>query len=77
MQALGQFSENKIILLHLQASGLNISNVGFELVFTTEFKFQAFHSKIESLKKKQILDYKFFFLFWVSILQSHNLKTIS
>ena len=44
-------------LLHLQASGLNISNVGFGLVFITEFKLQAFNSEIGSLKKK-ISDYE-------------------
>ena len=57
MQASGLFSEKKIILLHLQASGLNISNVGFGLVVTTEFKLQAFNSEIGSLKK--ILKKKF------------------
>ena len=50
MQASGLFSKKKIILLHLQASGLNTSNVGFGLVFTIEFKLQAFNSEIESLK---------------------------
>ena len=57
MQASGLISKKKIILLHLQASDLNISNVGFGLVFTTKFKFQAFNSEIGSLKKK-ILDYE-------------------
>ena len=46
------FSEKKIILLYLQASCLNISNVGFGMVFTTEFKLQGFNSEIGSLKKK-------------------------
>ena len=58
MQALGLFSEKKIILLHLQASGLNTSNVGFGLVFTTEFKLQAFNSKIGSMKTKKNSDYE-------------------
>ena len=62
MQASGLISEKKIIILHLQASGLNISNVGFGLVFTTEFKLQAFNYEIGSLKKiskqKKILDYE-------------------
>ena len=52
----------KIILLHLQASGLNTSNVGFGLVFTIEFKLQAFNSEIGSLKtnlkKKKKSDYE-------------------
>ena len=56
-QASGLISENKIIILHLEASGLNISNIGFRLVFTIEFKLQAFNSEIGSLKEK-ISDYK-------------------
>ena len=56
MQTSCLFSEKKIIIFYLQASGLNISNVGFRLVFTTEFKLQAFNSEIGSLKK--ISDYE-------------------
>ena len=49
-------SEKKIILLYFQASGLNISNIGFGRVVTTEVKLQAFNSGIGSLKK--ISDYE-------------------